>query len=216
MSQKSGYLLVMGTPTDRARMDAYQDLLPPIYEGHGGYRLVMGGRSGGVTYLSGGSNELSVMLAHFPTPESVSEFWWSDEYREAYRVRKKAGRFAAAGLPGLDGKAKAFDGAQGFLLVLASPKSPGRWRRFADALSDGLKNRGATMLIDDGPEATERLESRLPGSHVVVAMLPSEDDAKKTWAELKSSLSDLIADAEPMIVAALKGLPGDHPWRLTQ
>ncbi len=78
----------MGTPIDRGKMDAYQSLLSPIFSAHGGSRLVMGGQSGGVTYLSGGLDNLSVMLARFSSPESVSEFWWSEDYRAAYRIRK--------------------------------------------------------------------------------------------------------------------------------
>ncbi len=117
-------------------------------------------------------------------------------------------------MPGLDDGAKTIGGDQGFLLVLATPESPGRWRRFADALSVALEDCGATLLIDDGPEAIERLENLLPGSHVLVAMLPSEESAKTVWSEIKNTLGNLVADVEPINVVALKGLPDDHPWRL--
>ncbi len=214
MSQKSGYLLVMGTASDPVGMDAYHAQLPPIYKAHGGYRLAMGAQSEGATFLSGGLQKLAVMLARFPSPESVSAFWWSEAYRQAYRARKNAGRFAAVALPGLDEDTGVIAGGRGYLIALATPESPGRWRRFADALGKALENRGATILIDDGPEAIERLESLLPGSHVLAAMLPSHEEAVSAWTELETELSDLLAEAQPVDIIALNGLADDHPGRL--
>ena len=92
MSQKPGYLVVMGHGhPDRPgkngclSVPSLAHLLCPwgVPAGDGG-----GGQSGGVTYLSGGLDNLSVMLARFSSPESVSEFWWSEDYRAAYRIRK--------------------------------------------------------------------------------------------------------------------------------
>ncbi len=216
MSLKPGYLLVIGTPLEHEGMERFQKNLPPIYADHQGYRLFMGNRSSGVTFLSGGLNNLSMMLARFPSPETVSEFWWSKDYRKAYIMRKNAGRFSAVGLPGSVHERKTIPvpGGRGYLVAMATPHSPGRWRRFADALATGLKNRGGTILIDAGPEAIERLESLLPGSHVFIAMLPSEAEAKEAWADLESGLEELREAAEPVNIAVLSGLPDGHPDRL--
>lgn len=216
MNLKPGYLLVIGTPIERTGMDRYQERLPSIYREYGGYRLVMGGQSGGVDFLEGGLSNLSMMLARFPSPENVSDFWWSEDYRQAYILRKRAGKFSAVGLPGLDRELDPFPGDRGYLVAMATPESPGRWRRFADALSAGLKEHGATILVDAGPEAIERLESLLPGSHVLVAMLPSADSVKTAWKDLAPGLTELRDAAEPVNIVALAGLPDNHPWRLTR
>ena len=216
MSQKPGYLLVMGIPLERETMDRYQELLSPIYATHHGQRLVKGGHANDATYLSGGLTGLSMMLARFPSPENVSDFWWSEAFREAYVVRKKTGRFSAVGLPGLDKRQDTVPGNCGYLIAMATPQSPGRWRRFADTLTTGLEDRGATILTDAGPEAIERLESLLPGSHVFIAMLPSEADTKAAWADLKPELEDQLEASEPVNIIALAGLPDDHPWRASQ
>lgn len=95
-------------------MDKYQAKLPPIYADHSGYRLVMGGKSGGVEFLNGGLQNLSVMLAKFPSPDDVSQFWWSDAYREAYTIRRSAGRFSAVALAGLaDNESDTVPGSRG-------------------------------------------------------------------------------------------------------
>lgn len=216
MNRRHGYLLVLGTPHDRAGMDRYQSKLPQIYAGHEGYRLVMGGQTGGVTFLAGGLNNISVMLARFPTPESVSEFWWSDDYREAYSHRKDAGRFSAVALPGLDHEPDPIPGGRGYLIAMAAPQSPGCWRRFADPFLEGVKELGGTVLADTGPEAIERLESLLPGSHVIVTMFDSEDAAKNAWRGLSEKIEEEREACDPVNIIAVNGLADDHPWRLNR
>lgn len=214
MKRRHGYLLVMGSPLERTGMDRYQAKLPPIYQTHKGYRLVMGGQTGGVTFLAGGLNNLSVMLARFPTPEAVSEFWWSEAYREAYTIRKDSGRFSAVALPGADQEPDPIAGSKGYLVAMAAPQSPGCWRRFADPFLDGVRSRGGTVLSDSGPEAIERLESLLPGSHIIVIMFASAREAQHAWAEMDESLTELREACEPINIIALEGLHEDHEWRL--
>lgn len=216
MSRHHGYLLVLGTADERAGMDLYQSKLPPIYAAHKGYRLVMGGQTGGVTFLDGGLNNLSMMLARFPSPESVSEFWWSEDYRKAYVIRKNAGRFSAVALPGLDRNHDPIPGNRGYLVAMANPDRPGCWRRFADPFLDGVQKHKGTVLADSGPEAIERLESLMPGSHIIVTMFESEQDAKNAWAEISPTVDEQREACGSVNVIALAGLPDEHPWRLTE
>lgn len=214
MSRRNGYLLVLGTAHDQAGMDRYQAELPPIYSRHGGYRLGMGDQNSGVTFLAGGLNNMGMMLARFPTPESVSEFWWSDEYRDAYTYRRSAGRFSAVALPGLDREPDPVPGGRGYLVAMAAPQSPGCWRRFADPFLDGVKELGGTVLADTGPEAIERLESLLPGSHVIVTMFTTESAAQDAWRSLSDKIEKQRKDCDPVNIIVLKGLAEDHPERL--
>jgi uncharacterized protein (DUF1330 family) len=206
----------LGRPLERAGMDRYQEKLPPIYAAHHGYRLVMGGESGGVRILSGGLGNLSAMLARFPSPDQVSDFWWSDAYREAYVHRKNAGRFAAVGLPGLDRAADPIPGGHGYLLISSNPEKPSQWRKFADAFIAALGDQGGTIMVDAGPEAVERLESLMPGSHFIVCQFASMTGAEEAWAALSEEFSDLRAPCEPVNAIALDGLSDNHPWRLTE
>ncbi len=217
MKCRSGYLFVLGRPLERSGMDKYQERLPPIYAQHSGYRLVMGGQTGGVTFLNGGLDNLSVMLAKFPSHDDVSDFWWSDAYREAYTLRRNSGRFSAVALTGLAEDDDGLEpGGMGYLVVMSNPDKPGQWRRYADAFVAGVDKQGGTVLIDAGPESVERLESLMPGSHFVVARFTSDADAQAAWSALSAELADLQAPCEPVNVIALAGLPDGHPLRLTQ
>lgn len=214
MESKPGYLLVVGTALDQDRMDRYQACIPPIYERYKGYRLVMGAPPDDATFLAGDLNNLGVMLARFPSLDQVSDFWWSEDYRKAYLVRKNAGKFSAVGLPGHDRELDPLPGCRSYLMAMATPDSPGQWRHFADALATGLQSVGATILADAGPDATERLESLMPGNHVLVAMMPPGQDAKSAWAALGPEFDVLRGAAEPVNIIALEGLADDHPERL--
>lgn len=197
-------------------MDLYQTKLPSIYAAHKGYRLVMGGQTGGVTFLDGGLNNLSMMLARFPSPEDVSEFWWSEEYRKAYTIRKNAGRFSAVGLPGIDRDQDPIPGNRGFLVAMATPETPGCWRRFADPFLEGVQKLNGTVLTDAGPEAIERLESLMPGSHIIVTMFKSEQKAKDAWAAISPTVDEQKEACGSVNIIALAGLANEHPWRLTE
>ncbi|MBT4740505.1 MAG: DUF1330 domain-containing protein [Rhodospirillaceae bacterium] len=216
MNRRHGYLLVLGTARDPVGMDRYHNQLPPIYAEHKGYRLVVGSPGDGATFLDGGLDNLSMMLARFPSPECISDFWWSDEYRKAYIHRKDAGRFSAVGLPGLDQEPDPMPGRRGFLVAMATPASPGGWRRFADPFITGISGHGGTVLADAGPEAIERLESLMPGSHIIVAMFSSEQTAKDAWAAVAPDVESQKEACGSVNVIALAGLPDDHPERLTQ
>ncbi|NKB43713.1 MAG: DUF1330 domain-containing protein [Alphaproteobacteria bacterium] len=216
MNRRHGYLLVMGTAHDPVGMDRYQSQLLPIYAAHKGYRLVMGDTSSGVAFLDGGLDNLGLMLARFPSPECISDFWWSEEYRKAYIHRKDAGRFSAVALPGLDQEPDPIVGGRGFLVAMATPKSPGCWRRFADPFLNCALERGGNVLADSGPEAVERLESLMPGSHIIVTMFTTVNAAKDAWKAMAPGLEQQRDACGPVNVIALAGLPDDHPERLTQ
>jgi len=216
MSRHHGYLLVLGTAHDQAGMDRYESQLPPIYGAHKGYRLGAGDQNSGVTFLDGGLGNLGMMLARFPTPESVSAFWWSDEYRRAYIFRKNAGRFSVVAFPGLDKEPDPIPGNRGFLIAMATPETPGRWRRFADPFLDGVREFKGTVLADAGPEAIERLESLMPGSHIIVTMFESEQNAKDAWDAMSPSLDEQKDACGSVNIIALAGLADEHPSRLTE
>ena len=216
MESKPGYLLVMGTAFDQESMDRYQATIPPIYEQYKGYRLGMGEPPGDAAFLSGSLKDQGVMLARFPSPSHVSGFWWSDDYRAAYSIRKDAGEFAVVGLRGVDQEPDPLPGSRSYLLAIAASDSASQGRAFADALGAGLNNLGAEVLVDAGPESTERLEGTMPGSHFLIAMMPPGRGAKSVWAEIERNFDVLREAAQSVHVISLEGLPADHPERLTR
>lgn len=216
MTRRPGYMLAIGSPLEHASLGRYEELVPQIYAAHRGYRLGLGNNAKSVNFLHGGLKNLTVVLAKFPSPDDVSDFWWSDAYREAYVLRKSAGRFAAVGLPGLSRDQGPVPGDAGYLVVMSNPEKPSQWRKFADAFVTGLDSHGGTLMVDAGPEAVERLESLMPGSHFIVCRFESVNAAQAAWTAIAHDFSDLYAPCEPVNVITLQGLKDDRPTPLTE
>ena len=119
-------------------------------------------------------------------------------------------------MPGLDREKDPLPGDCGYLVAMAAPASPGCWRRFADPFITGLEKQGGTVLADAGPEAVERLESLMPGSHFIVAKFSSEQASKDAWTALAPDLDEQTKACDPVTIVALAGLKDDHPLRLTE
>ena len=56
----------------------------------------------------------------------------------------------------------------------------------------------------------------MPGSHILVAMMPPGQDAESAWGALEPEFDVLCEAAEQVHIMALAGLPDDHPGRLTR
>lgn len=95
-----GYLVTIATDVAVDRLGAYSAALPPIYRAHGGRYLAMGGPGRGAEPQEGAPPR-SVMIARFPSLQSVHAFWQSPAYVAAKPLRAGCGTFAVYAAEGV-------------------------------------------------------------------------------------------------------------------
>lgn len=183
--QSSGYLLVLGRSTDRAKIIQYSMTLPPIYAATGGRYIGIGRPGGGVTCLYGLCEGRSAVVARWADEKSVSAFWWGDAYRQAVKLRDNAGVFTVVGLKGVANMTP-FEG--GALLVVT--------------LGGAMEPTGLTPWLASAAESGARLLSA-PQTSVLT---PLEGDALYNRVAMLSFASKeardkfAVADATKLLI----------------
>ncbi len=92
-----GYLIVMGTVTDRAKFAEYVQALPPLYARFGGEYVVL---SREPKLVEGRYDHTSLVISKWPSVAAAQAFWDSPEYRELVKLREGAGTFDVLIAPG--------------------------------------------------------------------------------------------------------------------
>lgn len=111
-----GYLVVVGKTLDREKMGQYGRALAPIYQKIGGHYVGVGGPGRGVTCVAGPCAGRGAVVARFDRADGPDAFWWGEDYRQAIRIRDRAGVFTVLSVTG-EG-ARPFEGPDTGLLVL--------------------------------------------------------------------------------------------------
>ncbi|MGL6042834.1 MAG: DUF1330 domain-containing protein [Sandaracinobacteroides sp.] len=97
------YMLIEGTGTDEARMDAYRDIILPMLRARGAYYPLFE-LGGAVRVLHGTWSYGILAVSRWPDTARAHDFWFSDRYQNtAIPTRTGAGMFEvqlAAGLAG--------------------------------------------------------------------------------------------------------------------
>ncbi len=83
----SAYIIARVNVTDMTQYKEYTKLTPGIIEKFGGKFIARGGE---VTTLEGDEEENRVVLLEFPTAQAAKDFYNSDEYQAAIKVREGA------------------------------------------------------------------------------------------------------------------------------
>ena len=83
----TAYIIARINVTDMTQYKEYTKLTPGIIEKFGGKFIARGGE---VTTLEGAEEENRVVLLEFPTAEAAKDFYNSDEYQAAIKVREGA------------------------------------------------------------------------------------------------------------------------------
>jgi uncharacterized protein (DUF1330 family) len=95
----TAYVVVDVESTDEAKAARYRELSGPSIERHGGRFLV---RGGAMTVLEGAWVPNRVVIAEFPSVEVARQWYESDDYRQARRVREGAGTWNMVLVEGVD------------------------------------------------------------------------------------------------------------------
>jgi uncharacterized protein (DUF1330 family) len=198
-----GLLLVYGRSTDAGRMRQYAMALPPVYAAHEGYYLGIGGQGRGVNWIEGGAawQGRSLVLAHFPSLARVQEFWWSEPYRAAVRLRERAGVFSVQGLEA--GGPVAFQGAgSAYLVMLLASTDARRADAAGAALSAAVSASGGAMLTGTSATAPVALEGDLPFDRVWIAGWPDAAARERYLASRAGRAAARLRAAAGFTVAA--------------
>lgn len=97
------YMLIEGTGTDEARMDAYRDVILPMIRDRGGYYALFE-LGGAVRVLAGQWSEAVLAISRWPTVAAARDFWFSDRYQTvAIPIRTGVGHFEVQVVEGIAG-----------------------------------------------------------------------------------------------------------------
>ena len=97
------YMLIEGTGTDEARMDAYRDVILPMFRERGGYYTLFE-LGGAVRVLAGQWTEAVLAVSRWPTIAAARDFWFSGRYQTvAIPIRTGFGHFEVQLAEGLAG-----------------------------------------------------------------------------------------------------------------
>jgi uncharacterized protein (DUF1330 family) len=200
------YLVVVGKATDRARMAQYASALPSAYAEAGGFYLGIGGPGRGVTWIEGPWRDRSLVVARFPNAQAIDRFWWGPIYREAIKLRDRAGVFDVVAAPGI--AVSAPQGADAAYLVIMSPEG-----KAADAVSaafaKGVAESGGALLNDG---AFTPLEGDTVFSRVHIAAWPNKA-ARQAYLDGRAgkAAARLRARAGLFAVATIDGVAPAAP-----
>jgi uncharacterized protein (DUF1330 family) len=170
-----GYMLVMGTTKKPEAMAEYSKLLPPIYARFQGYYVATGRKDATMTLLEGTFRNQSVVLARFPTVETVNEFWWSPEYRAAAKLRidADAGSFTVIRLKGRAGEGDRPLGKPGILIGIEAVKDPVKLREYGAKAGPLVRAHGGKIIAGGQRKDIESLEGNFGNFQVTVVRFPS-------------------------------------------
>jgi uncharacterized protein (DUF1330 family) len=180
---RPGYLLVMGTVTDREALARYGATLGPIYAQYGGRPIAIGGVGGKVRVLEGQFPHQSLVLSRFGSIDAPNAFWWSPEYRRSVELRRGAGTFTVLRLKGVPGDADAPAGKPAYLLSIADIRDREKLKPYAAAAMPLVKAAGAKFLSSGSRKDIELLEGEFGNLTVNVLQFPSIEALRRFYGD---------------------------------
>lgn len=182
-SPRPGYLLVMGTVTDREALARYGATLGPIYAQYGGRPIAVGGVGGKVRVLEGQFRHQSLVLSRFGSIDAPNAFWWSPEYRRSVELRRGAGTFTVLRLKGAPGDADPPAGKLAYLISIADIRDRQKLKPYAAAAMPLVKAAGATFLSSGSRKDIELLEGEFGNLTVNLLQFPSIEALRRFYGD---------------------------------
>jgi len=94
----SAYLVIEAILTDPAAFAPYTKAVPPIVAKYGGEYISLAGDS---EVFEGDWGATKVVLHQWPTMQAARDFWFSEEYQKAKKLRAGTGTFRVMLVDGL-------------------------------------------------------------------------------------------------------------------
>ncbi len=204
----SGYLIVLGRSTDRAKIMAYSATLPPIYSATGGRYIALGRAGGGVTCLYGLCEGRSAVVAHWDDHASVEAFWWGDAYRKVVRLRDGAGVFTVVGLKG-SADVVPYPAPGALLIATINANAATATSTAAQSWLDAAVGANARLLAPFVNAALTPLEG--DALYNRIAMLSFESKEKRDAFAASAATQTFIKTAPPLHLVALIAIDSPAP-----
>ena len=199
-------LFVYGQSFDRDKMMAYSRALPPIYAANQGRYLALGGPGRGVEWHVAPWADRSAVLAVFPSAEARDGFWWSEDYRQAIRLRDRAGVFTVAGLDATEA-ALSLDPAGKAVFIVSTTGQEAVIRRLQTDMTGRLGDKISALTPPDG-SSIDALEGDTLFSRVFAFAAPAE-----RRAEVAEALTEALeaSGAEFSLAVSVSGFAPPTP-----
>jgi len=94
----AAYIIFRIRVKDQKKLKAYQDSAPDIIKKYNGKIVV---RGGDLLFLEGLEDSRRMVIIEFPSLEKAEEFYKSEEYAEAIKLRAGAADFEAVAIEGV-------------------------------------------------------------------------------------------------------------------
>ena len=172
-AERLGYLFVMGSSTKPEVMAAYAKTLPAIYAKYQGSYLATGGPATTLKVLEGNFKAQTVLIARFPSPDAVNEFWWSPEYRKSAAMRFGAGSFDVLRLKGRPGETARPAGKPAYLIGIEEMKNPDKMKEYTVKAGPLVAAHGGKIIAGGGRKDIELLEGVFGNKQMTIVRFDS-------------------------------------------
>ncbi len=94
----SAFIIIKIQVQDPSKLKSYQDVAPSIIEKYHGKLIVRGGE---VVSLEGPDEKRRIVIIEFPSLNDAKNFYYSDEYEEAIKLRSGIAKFDMIAVDGI-------------------------------------------------------------------------------------------------------------------
>ena len=98
VDKPGAYMIVMGKNYDAGALGDYNKALPPIYAQYGGRYVAL---TRDVVPLEGRDDYQAIVISVWDSADDAQDFWDSDEYRAAKKLREGNGEWDVVIVPAL-------------------------------------------------------------------------------------------------------------------
>ena len=171
-AERPGFLFVTGFATNTEVIAKYARTLPAIYEKFSGYYLASGSPGHGVNVLEGDWEPRAIILAKFPTVESVNAFWWSPEYRASATIREGAGQFDVVRLKGRPGDLARPTGKPAYIVGMIQIRDAAKNAEYGKQALPLVLGAGGKVLAGGSRKDIELLEGEFGNKSITIVQFP--------------------------------------------
>jgi uncharacterized protein (DUF1330 family) len=179
---KPGYLVVTGWYKDNGIQRQYTTAVGPILRAHGFETAVIGLQDKNLRVIEGDWNPGRVMLLKFPNGDRVKEFWWSEAYQEARKIRVGASLLDVFKVDGMPGVTPLMNARSAYLVFVADVKDMKRLLDgYAPFAPKVVESYGGRFLVRSGRPQVELLEGDFPPGSLIVVEFPDVKSLREFW-----------------------------------